>query len=86
MTMGVGTERRRRPQVAGWIAALAGLGLAVSACTTTYTEADLPELDEQAAVQEKDDVARQKQLVQEGGLNNELLEDQERWLEGEATR
>lgn len=72
---------------AGWIlAAGVCIALGTSACTTTYTEADLPELDKQAAVQEKNDVARQKQLVQEGGLNDELLEDQERWLDAEAER
>ena len=72
---------------AGWIlVAVACISLGTAACTTTYTQADLPELDKQAAVQEKNDVARQKQLVQEGGLNDELLEDQERWLDAEAER
>ena len=65
---------------------LACIAAASTACTTTYTEADLPKLDEEAAVHEKDDVARQKQLVQEGGLNDELLEEQERYLEAESER
>ena len=68
------------------LAFVACIALASTACTTTYTEADLPKLDEEAAVHEKDDVARQKQLVQEGGLNDELLEDQERWLDAESDR
>ena len=65
---------------------MACIALGLAACTTTYTEADLPKLDEEAAVHEEDDVARQKQLVQEGGLNDELLEEQERYLEAESER
>ncbi|HJO22774.1 MAG: hypothetical protein QF890_09740 [Myxococcota bacterium] len=65
---------------------LACIALGSVACTTTYTEADLTDLDEEAAVHEKDDIARQKELVQKGGLNNELLEDQLRWADTEANR
>lgn len=65
---------------------VACIAAASTACTTTYTEADLPKLDAEAAVHEKDDVARQKQLVQEGGLNDELVEEQERYIEAESER
>lgn len=68
------------------LAVLACVAAVSSGCTTTYTEADLPKLEEEAAVHEDDDVARQKQLIQEGGQNDELLEDQERWLDAESDR
>ncbi len=63
-----------------WIAA------AATACTTTYTEADVAQLESLQDAEETDAASREAEAVERPSLNEELLEGQASWVETQADR
>lgn len=65
-------------------AILAALALAGAGCTTTYTQADVERLERKRDAEEA--LASEEPPVTGPSLNEELVDEQARWVETESDR
>ena len=63
---------------------LAAVALAATGCTTVYTQADVKRLEEKRDAEEA--IASEEPPVTGPSLNEELVDEQARWVEIESDR
>ena len=63
---------------------LTAIALALSGCTTTYTDADLAAEEIKDDGRGRGDVLRTRELMEEGGLSAEMLEEEAEWVDRES--
>jgi hypothetical protein len=67
-------------------AALAGIALAIAACTTTYTDDELPEQGREEAEAASSEEEYDEGVAERGGENAQALEEEAEWNWEDANR
>jgi hypothetical protein len=75
----------RRHRV-GRVAVTAGIALAIAACTTTYTDDELPEEGREEAEAAQSEEEYDEAVTERGGENAKALEDEAEWNWEDANR
>ena len=67
-------------------ATLAGIALAMTACTTTFTDDELPEEGREEAEAAKSEESYDEGVSERGGENTQALEEEAEWNWEDANR